>query len=125
MKKNDRGEALKNLLSRNIKSFRVDSGLSQAELAEKAGISAPYLGAVERGDKWPSPATLAEIAFSMGIEPYDLLKPESVYSREVKKIIAKLARDISAFAGQSAKLLNSIAKEGGVSENKKKLSAYK
>jgi len=118
MKKNDRGESLKSLLSRNIKLFRVDSGLSQAELAEKAGISAPYLGAVERGDKWPSPATLAEIAYSLGVEPYDLLKPESAYSREVRKIIAKLARDISAFAGQSAKLLNSIAKEGGVSGNK-------
>jgi transcriptional regulator with XRE-family HTH domain len=98
MKKNDRGEALKGLLSRNIKLFRVDSGLSQAELAEKAGISTPYLGTVERGDKWPSPATLAEIAFSMGIEPYDLFRPESVHSREVKKIIAKLARDISTFA---------------------------
>ena len=118
MKKNSRGEALKSLLSRNIKLFRVDSGLSQAELAEKAGISAPYLGAVERGDKWPSPATLAEIAFSLGIEPYDLFKPESAHSREAKKIIAKLARDISALAGQSAKLLNSIAKDGGVSENK-------
>ena len=119
MKKNDRGEALKSLLSRNIKLFRVDSGLSQAELAEKAGISAPYLGAVERGDKWPSPATLAEIAFSLGIEPYDLLKPEGAHSREVKKIITKLARDISALAGQSAKLLNSVTKEGSVSENKK------
>jgi transcriptional regulator with XRE-family HTH domain len=119
MKKNDRGEALKSLLSHNIKLFRVDSGLSQAELAEKAGISTPYLGAIERGDKWPSPATLAEIAFSMGIEPYDLFKPESASSREVKKIIAKLAKDISAFAGQSAKLLNSVAKEGSVLENKK------
>jgi len=113
MKKNDRGEALKSLLSRNIRLFRVDSGLSQAELAEKAGLSAPYLGAVERGDKWPSPATLADIAYSLGIEPYDLLKPESVSSREVRKIIARLAREITAYTGQSVKLLNSVAKEGG------------
>ena len=111
MKKNVRGEALKSLLSSNIRLFRVDSGLSQAELAEKAGISAPYLGAVERGDKWPSPATLAEIAGSLGIEPYDLFKPESVSSREVRKIISKLAKEVVAFAGQSAKLLNSVAKE--------------
>jgi len=111
MKKNVRGNALKSLLSNNIRLFRVDSGLSQAELAEKAGISTPYLGAVERGDKWPSPATLAEIAHGLGVEPYDLFKPESASSREVRKIIAKLARDISVFAGQSAKLLNSLAKE--------------
>jgi len=111
MKKNVRGNALKSLLSGNIRLFRVDSGLSQAELAEKAGISTPYLGAVERGDKWPSPATLAEIARGLGVEPYDLFKPESASSREVRKIIAKLVKDISAFAGQSAKLLNSLAKE--------------
>ena len=113
MKKNARGEMLRSLLSRNIRQFRVDSGLSQAELAEKAGISTPYLGAVERGDKWPSPATLADIAYSLGIEAYDLFKPESASSREVRKIIAKLARGISAFTGQSVKLLNSVAKEGG------------
>jgi transcriptional regulator with XRE-family HTH domain len=116
MKKNNRGEALKSLLSRNIKQFRADSGLSQAELAEKAGISIPYLGSVERGDKWPSPATLTGVAYGLGVEPYDLLKPENASSREVRKIIAKLARDISTFTGQSVKLLNSVAKENGASE---------
>jgi hypothetical protein len=40
-----------------------------------------------------------------------LLKPESVSSREVRKIIVKLAKDITAFTGQSVKLLNSVAKE--------------
>ena len=87
MKKNVRSDALKSLLSSNIKLFRVDSGLSQAELTE--------------------------IAYSLGIEPYDLFKPESASSREVKKIINKLAKEVLAFAGQSAKLLNSVAKEGG------------
>jgi DNA-binding XRE family transcriptional regulator len=44
MKKNKRGETLKSLLSSNIKLFRTDSGLSQAVLAEKAGISIPCFG---------------------------------------------------------------------------------
>lgn len=112
MRKNNRGEALKALLSRNIKLFRVHSGLSQAELAEKSGISVPYLGAVERGDKWPSPTTLAEIAHSLGLQPYDLLKPENASSQEVRKVVAKLARDISALVNESVKTLNNIAKEG-------------
>ena len=113
MKKNNRGEALKSLLSRNIKLFRVHSGFSQAELAEKSGISVPYLGAVERGDKWPGPATLAEIARGLGIEPYDLLKPEGASSREVRKVVSKLAKDISALVNESVKTLNNIAREGG------------
>jgi transcriptional regulator with XRE-family HTH domain len=112
-KKNNRGEALKTLLSRNIKLYRVHSGLSQAELAEKAGMSIPYLGAVERGEKWPSPATLAEIARGLGLEPYDLLKPENSSSREVRKAVAKLTKDISALVNETVKTLNNIAKEGG------------
>jgi transcriptional regulator with XRE-family HTH domain len=112
-KKNNQGEALKALLSRNIKLYRVHSGLSQSELAEKAGISIPYLGAVERGDKWPSPATLAGIARSLGLEPYDLLKPENTSSREVRKTVAKLTKDISALVNETVKTLNNIAKDGG------------
>ena len=113
MRKNNRGEALKSLLSHNIKLFRVHSGLSQAELAEKAGISVPYLGAVERGDKWPSPSTLAEIAHGLGLEPYDLLKPEDSSSREIRKVIMKLEKDISALVNESVKALNTIAKDSG------------
>jgi len=113
MRKNNRGEALKSLLSRNIKLFRINSGLSQAELAEKAGISVPYLGAVERGDKWPGPATLAEIAHGLGLEPYALLKPENTSSQEVRKVIMKLEKDISALVNESVKALNTIAKDSG------------
>ena len=120
MKINNRGEALKSLVSRNIKLFRVHSGFSQAELAEKAGISVPYLGAVERGDKWPSSATLAEIAYSLGLEPHDLLKPENTSSREVRKVVDKLTRDISLLVSQSVKVLNNIAKESGGSDKNEK-----
>jgi transcriptional regulator with XRE-family HTH domain len=116
MKKSKHGQALKVLLSRNIKQLRLHSGLSQAELAEKAGISIPYLGAVERGDKWPSPSTLAEIARSLGHEPYDLFIPESRSAQEVRKVIIKLEKDISDLIIQSTKLLNTIAKEGAETE---------
>ena len=113
-----RGETLKSLLSRNLKLYRVHSGLSQAELAEKAGISVPYLGAVERGDKWPSPTTLEALAYSLGHEPYALLLPEGKSSQEIKKFMVKLEKDISALVNQSVKLLNSVAKEVGQEKKK-------
>lgn len=109
--KNIHGEGLKTLLGHNIRLFRLTSGFSQAELAEKAGISVPYLGAVERGDKWPSPTTLAEIARSLKQEPYDLLKPENSSSLEIRKIISKLTKDISALTNQSIKMLNNISSD--------------
>jgi len=113
MDKNKRGEALKSLLSRNIKLYRLHSNFSQAELAEKAGISIPYLGAVERGDKWPSPATLAALARSLGYEPYVLLLPESRSSQEIKKFMIKLDKDISALVNRSVKTLNTNVKDVG------------
>jgi len=112
-KKNNQGEALKSLLSRNIKLFREYSRLSQEELAEKAGISVPYLGVIERGGKWPSPATLSKIAHSLNLEPYDLLKPENESSIEVRKIVSKLAKDISVLVNESVKMLNNVSREGG------------
>jgi transcriptional regulator with XRE-family HTH domain len=114
MKKHSgRGDALRGLVSRNIKQFRMISGLSQEKLAEKAGISVPFLGAIERGEKWPSPETFANIAHGLEVEPYDLMKPENVSAQEVRKIIAKLARDIAALVNQSVKTLNTVARESG------------
>jgi transcriptional regulator with XRE-family HTH domain len=97
-------------LSLNIKQFRVNLGLSQEKLAEKAGISIPFLGAIERGDKWPSPESLAGIAHGLGVEPYDLLKPEDAVARDVKKILIKLTQDIEKSVNDSVNMLNSIAR---------------
>jgi hypothetical protein len=47
-----------------------------------------------------------------------LIKPKSASSREARKIIAKLAMDISAFVCQSVNLLKSVIQEGGISEKK-------
>ena len=113
MNKNERkGEALKVLVSSNIRRFRENSGFSQQELAEKAGISVPYLGAIERGEKWPSPATFAGIADGLEVEPYDFMKPENAASQDVKKITDKLIKDISALVNQSEKKMNSVVREG-------------
>ena len=112
MKKNSRkGERLRSLVSLNIKRFRVDSGLSQEELAEKAEISIPYLGALERGEKWPSPDTFAGIAQGLGVEPFDLMKPEDASSQEVKKIITKLIAEITVLVNSSLKKINAVALE--------------
>jgi transcriptional regulator with XRE-family HTH domain len=91
----------------------VVSALSQEELAEKAGISVPFLGAIERGEKWPGPETFANIAYGLEVEPYDLMKPENTSAQDVRKITAHLARDISALVNQAVKTLNTVARESG------------
>jgi len=84
--KKQQGEIIKNLLSVNVRLYREELGYTQEDLAEKAGISPPFLGAVERGEKWPSPETLAGIAAGLKVNPYDLLKPEHNISADINKL---------------------------------------
>lgn len=50
-----------------LKALRIDSQLSQAELAERAGISQGYLSELERGEKQPTLPVLKSLASALGI----------------------------------------------------------
>jgi len=56
-----------------MKRGRAALAISQMELAERAGISAGYVGEVEMGRKYPSPEILERIAKALGVRPYRLL----------------------------------------------------
>jgi transcriptional regulator with XRE-family HTH domain len=78
------GQDLTDILGRNIRQLRTDRNLSQADLAEKAGISITFLSNIERGNKWPYPDTLLSLAKALNIEVYELFKPsEASDSRTV------------------------------------------
>ena len=113
------GDALKSLLGQNIKRFRVNAGYSIEKMAEKADISVPFLGAIERGEKWPSPNTLAGIAQGLEVNSYDLLKPEGTASQDITKITKKLIKDMSALVNQSLKMINSVVQDYNKTEIRK------
>lgn len=53
---------------KKIISLREQIGLNQSELARKAGLSAPSLWALERGEtKMPKYETLAAVASALGV----------------------------------------------------------
>ena len=54
-------------IGKNIRKFRINKKLSQADLAEKAGLSMNYVGAIERGEKIPSLDALIEIMNALEI----------------------------------------------------------
>ena len=56
-------------LGENIYLWRVFKGLSQEELAKKAGIPRPNLSAIESGKREPSLTTLRALAVSLGTTP--------------------------------------------------------
>lgn len=65
---------LKEVMARNLRQARHDKKLTQEELADRAGLSMRYVGAIERGDVSASVTVLGQIADALEIEPGDLLK---------------------------------------------------
>jgi transcriptional regulator with XRE-family HTH domain len=88
------GQTIKDTLGKNIKIFRARRGLSQADLAEKADISIPFLSNIERGIKYPQPDMLAKIADSLGVKVNELfiVNQSAVESSD---ILSNLAEDMT------------------------------
>jgi DNA-binding XRE family transcriptional regulator len=55
-----------------IREHRVQAGLTQAELAQRAGIGRPHLNHIEGGRKNPTVVVLVQLAASLGVAPGDL-----------------------------------------------------
>ncbi len=68
---------LKEIMAMNLRRKRHDRHMTQEELAERAGLSARYVGAIERGDVSASVTVLGQIAETLGVEPGDLLRRSS------------------------------------------------
>lgn len=65
---------LKEVMARNLRRVRHDKKLTQEELADRAGLSMRYVGAIERGDVSASVSVLGRIADALEVEPGELLK---------------------------------------------------
>lgn len=61
-----------------VKVFREHRGLTQAALAAKAGIGAPYLAQIEQGVRRGSLKTLRRLANALTIDIYFLLPKDTV-----------------------------------------------
>ncbi|MCR6632926.1 MAG: helix-turn-helix domain-containing protein [Magnetospirillum sp.] len=59
---------------RILRETRTAKGLTQEELAFRAGMSVPYLSDIERGKSAPSLSMLADLALALETHPSDLLK---------------------------------------------------
>ncbi len=65
---------LKEVMAANLRRIRHDRNMTQEELAHRAGLSARYIGAIERADKSASVTVLGRIAEALGVEAAVLLK---------------------------------------------------
>jgi transcriptional regulator with XRE-family HTH domain len=64
---------LKEVMAVNLRRMRHDRNMTQEELADRSGISARYIGAIERAGVSASVTVLGRIADALGAKPGDLL----------------------------------------------------
>ena len=64
---------LKDVLSINLLRMRNETGRTQEDMAHLLGISARYLGSIERGKVSPSVTLLGKFADALSVSACDLL----------------------------------------------------
>lgn len=84
------------MAGKRIRFFREQDGLTQAELAEKTGLSDNYIGLIERGIMHSTLETLNKIAEALEVRLSEFFqpmtnKPEDTQaaSRELKRLLGK------------------------------------
>ncbi len=65
---------LKEVMAINLRRLRHAKQMMQEELADSSGLSARYVGAIERADVSASVTVLGRIADALHVEPADLLR---------------------------------------------------
>jgi transcriptional regulator with XRE-family HTH domain len=77
-----------------IRDLRSTARISLRELAERAGVSNPYLSQIERGLRKPSAEVLAQIARALRVStPLMYLRAGLLNEREGQGVLAAIAAD--------------------------------
>jgi transcriptional regulator with XRE-family HTH domain len=66
--------SLKSSFGINLQRIRRGQGMSQEELAAKAGLARAYLSGAEAGRRNATLETVEALAHVLGVDPIDLLK---------------------------------------------------
>jgi transcriptional regulator with XRE-family HTH domain len=64
----------KEIPAKNLRRIRNEAGLSQDELAYRAGLHRTYISSIERGQRNVSLENIFAIAWALKVAPADLVK---------------------------------------------------
>ncbi len=72
-------------LGKNVRTIRTALGLSQEEIAFRAGLKRSYLSDLERGTRNPTVRALERIAEALGVPPCRLLESDAKTKLEASR----------------------------------------
>jgi transcriptional regulator with XRE-family HTH domain len=92
---------VKEILAQNLKDHRKRLGITQSELAEKAGLSTNYIGMIEVARNFPTADVLERLASALGIKSNELFSvsdsPEVAMEQLQIAILGKLDQKLVNF----------------------------
>jgi transcriptional regulator with XRE-family HTH domain len=88
---------IKTRVSAAVRAARAKKDISQAELAERVGLSMEAISHIERGTSTPSLETFAALAYVLGLDVARLIGP-SGRRRTVSRDRARLEAEVLTFA---------------------------
>ena len=111
-------QALKDILSSNLKKYRHRRNWSQFRLAAKIDISTNFMADIEAGNTWVSAQTLVKLAKAFEIEAFELLKPQNedtdpkIKKEKDKALLGQFSQDLTVVLQESIeKALNHVKKQ--------------
>ncbi len=69
------GMSLREILARNLRRLRAERGLSQEELAHRAGVNRNYVGMIEREENAATVDTMEQLAAALDVDATDMIDP--------------------------------------------------
>ena len=89
---------IKEILAQNLKENRRRLGITQQELAQRAGISTHYLAMIEIARKFPTADILERLAAALSINSHELfsvaVSPEKVMEQLQQTIFDNMDRAV-------------------------------
>ena len=94
---------IRDILAKNIKENRRKNGLSQDKLAEKAGISTPFVAMIEVSRKFPTPDVLDRIAGALNIKTWQLFAVPPSPEDAMEQLRMSIVKDIDQVVANAVK----------------------
>jgi len=85
---------IREVLSKNMREYRYNLSITQAELAEKANVSINFIAMIELMHKFPSPDVLDRIATALCVETHTLFAVPTSNEEAMRKLQQVIKYDL-------------------------------